>query len=526
MPKECTLDKTVFDFQCCPNTTFGVCGGPVRGSCADITADAVDPCDNGTNSDSKYCMAQQFLKSRPGTNNTDFRYKWPTQIFQRVCKCNENYAGYNCMDCKRGYTGKDCSQPLIVVRRNILSLSDAERDKVERALQSIKTNTASGYTVPLIQPVTTNPRESFTEISLFNLFVSFHFNAIRDEEINDCDSSSIISQFCNQQKKCPVPNFAHEGPAFPTWHRGYLLFVETELQRILGDPTFGLPYWDWTDERTRDEIWDIMGSSNCGIFAEPPATNNTVEAPINGPFSNWTTICTDAGEIVCNAQNQVCNPNIPTGQIQRCIGGTTGVQCRVEKMLPNRQEFERALKQRSYDNHPFSISSTNMGFRNSLEGFEYLVPRDENVCPDFEGGFRTTELHNRVHIYVGGTMLGVPISSNDPVFYLHHCNVDRLYEEWLNKYSTSNTRYEPNAFSYVVDPGHNIDDYLVPFFPIITNREMNNQAKSLGYEYASPSGSVTIHRMVSCTVLAIVHLNLGYTYALASDTCYHALYTS
>ena len=406
------------------------------------------------------------------------------------------------MDCKRGYTGENCSQPLLVVRRNVLTLNDTELDKVVRVLQAIKRNTASGYTVPIIQPVTTVPSESFAEISLFDIFVSFHFNAIRDEEINCCDNTSIISQFCNEKNPCPVPNFAHEGPAFPTWHRGYILFVETEMQRVLNDPTFGLPYWDWTDKETRDDIWDLMGTSNCGIFAEPPADNNTVEAPVNGPFSNWTTICTNSQEIVCNAQNQVCNPSIPTGPIERCIGGTTGVQCRVQKMLPSRQDFTIALRQRSYDNHPFSINDTNMGFRNSLEGFEYLVPRDPNVCPDFSGGFRITELHNRVHIYVGGTMLGVPISSNDPIFYLHHCNVDRLYEEWLDTYSDDNfPSYEPNTFTYVVNPGHNIDEHLVPFFPAITNRDMNQRATSLGYMYAhtttSTSGSITIHGMVS-----------------------------
>jgi len=421
------------------------------------------------------------------------------------------------MDCKRGYTGDDCSQPLVVVRKNILTHNDTKLDRVIRALHAIKTNP---YTVPLIQPVTTVSNESFAEISLFDLFVSFHFNSIRDEQINSCNNDSIISQFCNEQNKCPVPDFAHEGPAFPTWHRGYMLFVETEMQRVLNDSTFGLPYWDWTDVKTRDDIWDLMGTSNCGIFAEPPANNNTVEAPINGPFSNWTTICTNRQEIVCNAQNQVCNPTIQTGPIKRCIGGTTGVQCRVQKILPSREDFVTALRQRSYDNHPYSISDTNMGFRNSLEGFEYLVRRDMDVCPDFSGGFRITELHNRVHIYVGGTMLEVPIASNDPMFYLHHCNVDRLYEEWLDTFRDDNLpTYEPNAFTYVVNPGHNIDDQLVPFFPVITNRDMNQRASSLGYKYAptrTTSGSRTIHGMVStyiCVcVCAFVHRILNSQY--------------
>jgi len=86
-----------------------------------------------------------------------------------------------------------------------------------------------------------------------------------------------------------------------------------------------------------------MGTSNCGIFVEPPVNSSTSEAPINGPFSNWTTICANSLEIICNAQNQVCNPNIQTGPIERCIGRTTGVQYRVQKMLQSRRDFAVAL---------------------------------------------------------------------------------------------------------------------------------------------------------------------------------------
>jgi Common central domain of tyrosinase len=39
------------------------------------------------------------------------------------------------------------------------------------------------------------------------------------------------------------------------------------------------------------------------------------------------------------------------------------------------------------------------------------------------------ELHNRVHVWVGGDM-EPPTSPNDPVFYLNHCNVDRVWASW------------------------------------------------------------------------------------------------
>lgn len=482
---------------------MGVCGGEARGLCVNITNTVQDPCLDGNNNDTVYCRAQAFMRSRPGTNRTDFRYLWPTQIFQSICVCNDNYGGYNCMSCKRGFTGDDCSQTADpVVRRNILSLTIDERQKLLEILQMIKSTKASGYAVPIREPVTNVSSESFAEISLYDIFVSFHFNAIRDQEINKCDGSSIISNFCNQENPCPVPDFGHEGPTFLTWHRAYMLYVETEIQRVTRDPTFGLPYWDWTDESQRDDIWDIMGKSDCGIFGNDP---NKTQAPIDGPFKNWDAICTDALGIICNADNQVCNPEQGFTNIQRCIGGTAGVQCRVEMTLPSTREVDEALKQQDYDNEPYGKEEDNNGFRNALEGFEFLVDRNRSICENFPGGFRITELHNRVHIYIGGNMLDVPQASNDPVFFFHHCNIDRIYEEWLNQ-STVIPPYQPSTFNYGINPGNNKDEYLVPIFPLFTNQEMHVRATALGYTYATStkgddSGSMAIHsniQMVSC----------------------------
>ena len=40
-------------------------------------------------------------------------------------------------------------------------------------------------------------------------------------------------------------NAAHMGPAFLPWHREYILRLEGDIRAIIGDPNFGLPYWDW-----------------------------------------------------------------------------------------------------------------------------------------------------------------------------------------------------------------------------------------------------------------------------------------
>lgn len=98
-------------------------------------------------------------------------------------------------------------------------------------------------------------------------------------------------------------------------------------------------------------------------------------------------------------------------------------------------------------------------------------------------------------------MLDVPKASNDPVFFLHHCMIDRIYELWLDQFSDDEIpSYEPSTFSYKVSPGHNIDEYLVPIFPLYTNRDMHKRATALGYTYnvpVSPSKAAnSLHALV------------------------------
>jgi tyrosinase len=41
--------------------------------------------------------------------------------------------------------------------------------------------------------------------------------------------------------------------------------------------------------------------------------------------------------------------------------------------------------------------------------------------------------HNVVHTTIGGWMLTFQFAGRDPVFWLHHCNIDRLWNRWLSQ---------------------------------------------------------------------------------------------
>jgi tyrosinase len=67
-----------------------------------------------------------------------------------------------------------------------------------------------------------------------------------------------------------------------------------------------------------------------------------------------------------------------------------------------------------------------------------LDASEELPIVEFDGytGFQyllETKVHNGIHPLIGGGMKDILTSASDPIFYLHHCNIDRLWEKWLSQ---------------------------------------------------------------------------------------------
>ncbi|XP_070566868.1 tyrosinase-like [Ptychodera flava] len=73
----------------------------------------------------------------------------------------------------------------------------------------------------------------------------------------------------------------------------------------------------------------------------------------------------------------------------------------------------------------------------------------------------------------------VATSASDPIFLLHHTNVDRIFEKWLRRHNSTS-----DAFPTISTPtGHNRCSYMVSFFPVYTNEEFFKKSEYLGYTY-------------------------------------------
>lgn len=231
-----------------------------------------------------------------------------------------------------------------------------------------------------------------------------------------------------------IPGWAHNAPAFFPWHREMLLQFENDLVAI--NPSIALPYWDWTDPASSPFTSDFLGGDGTG-------SNHKVT---DGPFANWT----------ITVKDQSGDPSFLQRQFGVDVAGHTA------HVLPTATQVADTINNyASYDNAPWKGNTSS--FRSQVE----------------------YALHNWVHRWVGGTMLNMT-SPNDPVFFLHHCNIDRLWALWQHKHPSA-APYLPSAGA---QQGHNATDTLIFHASSST---------------APWSGTAT-------PISVVDHLALGYTY--------------
>jgi tyrosinase len=218
-------------------------------------------------------------------------------------------------------------------------------------------------------------------------------------------------------------NAAHSGPAFLPWHRYFLITLEGFLQQAVNDTNFRIPYWDWNADAelpnpNTSPIWD---NTNLGQFIGPGWQVRLAMNPTTGDL-----------EVV-------------NRQLQRALGAAGA--------LPTRDQVRAVVRDQTiYDMSPFNSSSPG-GVRNPVEGW-----------------IGAARIHNNVHVWVGGDMQWSS-SPNDPTFFLHHSNVDRIWAAWQEKHPAAS--YVPDMTVSSDLQFHRIGDALYSIFEeMVTPQDM------------------------------------------------------
>ncbi|XP_019633275.1 PREDICTED: tyrosinase-like [Branchiostoma belcheri] len=454
-PRVCTSDSVLKSMECCP-TPPGFpepCGGPGRGRCENIP----DP------------TVEEDIVTWNDAYNYDDRGRWPTKFFNRSCVCEGKFSGYDCTKCIWGYRGENCeTKQKTAVRKNIKNLSSDEKEKFQRYLDLAK-NTVSDIVFPtkFLGIFRGIKSKDFVNVSVYDSFVALHYYASR------FTMPPAISGLCRDSSECFF-DYAHEAVGFPTWHRKILLEIERAVQEVNSDPDWTLPYWDWS--AAEENQCDICTNEYVGANDED---GNLDPGSI---FASWWTICEhlpEWEESVVKFRTTPCDVSNNTYWHLKRNPGTQDTAYFGESMafLPSAEEVDFAMRFPVYDTPPY-IRYSNCSFRNLLEGFA-----DTSTGKNHENGnvvvFGAHTLHNQVHIYMNGTMGENPTSPNDPIFFLHHCNVDRLLETWMRLYPVVESALPERG----TPPGHNRNDYMVPFFPPRSHATMFKRSTEFGYDY-------------------------------------------
>lgn len=231
-------------------------------------------------------------------------------------------------------------------------------------------------------------------------------------------------------------NAAHSGPSFLPWHRYFLITLENLLRRALDDDNFRLPYWDWTADAELSEpaTSPIWSNANLGQFSG----------------SSW--------RVRLEMSLRTGDMRRTNRSLQRALGN--------QGSLPSRTGVRMVIRdQAAYDTSPFSSSSPG-GIRNLLEGW-----------------IGNESIHNSVHVWVGGDM-SLSSSPNDPVFFLHHCNVDRIWAAWQERHPEA--PYLPDMTAPDTLQFHRIDDALYSIYEDnVTPRDMTDYKRYYEYDTLS-----------------------------------------
>jgi tyrosinase len=216
--------------------------------------------------------------------------------------------------------------------------------------------------------------------------------------------------------------YGHFGPAFFAWHREFLLQFEQALQSIMNDQSIALPYWNWSADQ--GPPWpftrDFLGGNG-----QQGSNWQVTDGPFAYSTGKWPLLVRSSTE--------------PYPYLVRQFGSSQ----QPRRSLPTGTDVQAALQATPYDKSPWDTTSQS-GLRNRAEGY---IPADGQP-----------HMHSLVHMWVGGSMTTMT-SPNDPVFWLHHCYMDKLWTDWQMMHQDQ-AQYLPDGGAA---RGHNLTDPMPPW---------------------------------------------------------------
>lgn len=213
----------------------------------------------------------------------------------------------------------------------------------------------------------------------------------------------------------PANMCQHGNFFFPAWHRIYLYYFERIVRKASGDPSFSLPYWNYSDSVAERKLPEA--------FRTP--------------------------------DTEAANP------LFRAL---------------------RATSVKSGNDLPSDVVATR-------DALDQTTAGPSSAGPGFYALMEDTP-HGAVHVAVGGPgglMSAFRTAALDPIFWLHHCNIDRLWASWIRAghADPATEAFLNQSYRFWDEDGNPVS---------LTVREVLDSAATLDYRYddAGPEAGIVL----------------------------------
>lgn len=229
----------------------------------------------------------------------------------------------------------------------------------------------------------------------------------------------------------------HNDDRFAIWHRVYVREFELILRKydvyINNTNPLMLPYLDWLNLDTK---LSFINEEMIQVYLE----NNEVKT-INNPLYSGRIYDDDITNGYTNKYNKYTVRN-----------GTLLKDFKTSIFSSEKRDILKILNYPNYE-----IVSSNYMTNKNRDYTNFMLGRNSLEIP-----------HNHIHVQIGGTggaMINVQSAPFDPIFWLHHCFIEKILVAWQVK--VTNNGQKPINDSIILP--ETLDDTLPPFF----NRNIN-----------------------------------------------------
>jgi len=298
----------------------------------------------------------------------------------------------------------------------------------------------------------------------------------------------------------------HSTVIFPSWHRVYVATYEQQLlarafkianswtgtsagadksSMLAAAAQLRMPYWDWA--MIPETGTNSMPDSIASLKIDMVQTDGTLKQ-VDNPLAafKFRDLSVSAGMQYAVIKDWISTMRYPSSNAQDAYSRPSDL---VATFSRNQKDYQDKVYQLLHVCKTYAYFATDKADQsdascsNSLEGIHNLVHNDA-------GGQGWQEPNG--YVFLGGHMTYLTTASYDPLFWLHHANVDRLFALWQGLNSEYGATAMPGnptmAFNTSVPVGPTTP--LMPFLKDANNAsswwttdEVEHYDKTFGYTY-------------------------------------------